>query len=401
MRRTPTTTQAISLPAKSVTLLAAVAAIGLSVAARSSVGTEPAIEWTQITSNAGGAKGALVLASGAILATRPHWIEKEIHVVCARSADSGKSWTGDAIIAREKSPADLGDGHLIQLPTGEILYSYRHNVFGATRGEPRRFSIRVAVSHDDGRTWRPHSTVAESTHDPAEEPKALRGLWSSFLLLCRDGTLHCVYDDEDTPHREGFVRHQWLTMKTWDPAARAWDKPVTVSRARDPKHLSRDGMPSIVELTPGKLLCAFESVQVAPPHANCIRYVTSDDGGKTWSWQTDGRGLLYEPANDHLAISPWLARFGKDRLICVFATDEDALEPSKAGTSPRRMRTDIKYVRSDDGGRSWSKPAQTIFNQTHRSYAPGVVLLKNRSLLVTFLDYARYDYHASLGTLRE
>jgi hypothetical protein len=175
----------------------------------------------------------------------------------------------------------MGDGHLVQLPDGALLFSYRHNPGRTTKTGQRHYSIRIAISHDAGQTWQPHSLVAESTLAPAHEPDALRGLWSSFLLLKRDGSLQCYYDDEDTPHQQGFFRHQWITMQTWDTNAQQWLNPVTVSRAHAPRRLSRDGMASVVELPSGRLLCVLESVQTSPPHPNCLRLVTSDDGGRT------------------------------------------------------------------------------------------------------------------------
>ena len=174
--------------------------------------------------------------------------------------------------------------------------------------------------------------------------------------------------------------------------------PVTVSRAHEPQHLSRDGMASVVELPSGRLLCALESVHTDPPHANCLRLVTSDDGGRTWSWRRQERQMLFQASKrDPLAVSPWVARLASGALLCVFATDEDQPSSSPPGTHPRRMRTDVKYVFSLDQGRSWSGPAQTLFPDTHRCYAPGVLLLRDGSLLVTCEDFATGGYRAFRG----
>jgi len=227
----------------------------------------------------------------------------------------------------------------------------------------------------------------------------LRGLWSSFLLLKRDGTLQCYYDDEDTPHRAGFFRHQWVTMKTWDKTSQQWVNPVTVSRAHDRSHLSRDGMASVVELPSGQLLCALESVHTAPPHANCIRQVTSDDGGRTWSWQHEERRILFQSSKpNHLSVSPWVTQLPGGPLCCVFATDEAQPLPSRSGTPPRYLKTDVKCVFSVDQGRSWSPAAQTIFAGTHHSYVPGVLMLRDGSLLVTCQDFSTGGHRAITST---
>lgn len=358
----------------------------------------PKLTWSEISLRAGGGKGAVQLASGEILATRMSRAANGVQVICARSADGGSQWEDVSVIVTGTAPhADVGDGHLLQLPGGQVLFSYRHNQTRANSAGQKRYSIRIRVSDDSGASWRPHSVVAESAHDPADDPEALRGLWSSFLLRKADGTLQCYFDDEDTPHREGFFRNQWLTMRTWDERAKVWGKPVTVARAHDPKHLSRDGMPSVVELPDGRLLCVFESVQTTPPHANCIRAVTSDDGGRTWSWQRAERQIVFEPGRkNHLAVSPWIARLPDGPLVCVFTTDEDRDTPSAPGTPPWAFRMDLKWIFSGDNGRSWSCPAQTVF-ANQRSYAPGVLVLRDGNLLVTTMSFDAAGHRAFRG----
>jgi len=358
------------------------------------------IAWTEVSPRAGGAKGAVQLKSGDILATRTQWQSNAVVVVCSRSTDGGTNWQDLSVIASGTLGEDIGDGHLLELPDGSVLFGYRHNQHAGVRQGRRQYSIKTATSRDAGKTWQPHSIVAQSSHDAAAEPEALCGLWSCFLLLKRDGTLQCYYDDEDTPHREGFFRHQWVTMKTWDPGGRRWHQPVTVSRAHARGHLSRDGMASVLELPSGRLLCALESVQTDPPHANCIRMVTSDDGGRIWSWQREEREILFQSSRaKHLSVSPWLARLPGGELISVFATDEDNPKPGKSGTHPRHLDLDLKYVLSRDNGRTWPREARTIYAETHRTYVPGVLPLRDGALLVTCEDFSTGGYRAFRGTL--
>ena len=348
-----------------------------------------------VLQKSGGAKGAVQLSSGEILATRTEWRGREPAVVCSRTTDGGKQWRDLSVIAKGSAGQDLGDGHLVQLPDGAVLFSYRHNQTRTNETGLRRYSIRTAISHDAGRTWQPHSVVAESVLEPAKEPEALRGLWSSFLHETRGGALQCYYDDEDTPHRAGFFRHQWVTMKTWDAQAQQWVNPVTVSRAHERQHLSRDGMASVVELPSGQLLCVLESVQTDPPHANCIRLVSSEDGGRTWSWQYEERRILFQPSKpDHLAVSPWVTRLPGGRLLCVFATDEDQPSSSRPGTLARFLKTDVKHVVSPDQGRTCSRTSHTLFAETHHTYATGVLPLRDGSLLATFQDFATGSHRA-------
>lgn len=252
----------------------------------------PEFRWEPGTFRAGGAKGFVELRDGDLLATRSAGGPGGSQVICSRSRDGGLSWETLGVIARDPNPGiDIGDGHLCELRDGRILYSYRHNRRRGDGAGMAHYQIRVAESRDGGAHWTGHSTVEEVD---AREGEA-RGLWSSFLHETGDGRLQCYYDDENAAWRAGFRRHQWLLMKAWDDAAGAWGSPVVVSRARDPRHLSRDGMPSVVELPDGELLCALESVATERPHPNVIRLVRSDDGGADMELEHRGAGDRLSP----------------------------------------------------------------------------------------------------------
>jgi len=331
-----------------------------------------------------GPKAPVQLPDGAILSVRHAHLDGQTKLILARS-DDGSVWGDVAVITSDGAGTDLGDCHLLRLRDGRLWCSYRRNRYRGAAAAAPSYAIEIAESRDDGRTWRKHSIVAEARH--AAQPEHSRGLWSSFVLERRDGALQCYFDDEDTPARDGFPSHQWLVMKTWEAAAGQWSGPVVVSRAHDPAHLSRDGMPSIVELDNGQLFVVFESVQVSRPHANLIRCVTSDDGGKTWSWQQRERGVVYAtPKPDHLALAPWMIRRRDGSLLVVFCTDEDRDAPGVSGTPPPGLRMDIKTVQSRDGGATWSA-SQLNYAGRHRNYLPGVAELADRSLQVHFVDY--------------
>jgi hypothetical protein len=323
-----------------------------------------AITWSGEVRPGPGPKGAAILPDGSILCARSVAAADSVFVECMRSADRARTWSKVGVIVTRPPGADLGDGCLLRARDGRVLYSYRDN---RGSGEAAEYAIRVAVSADGGATWAPHSTVASGSG-------ATGGLWSSFLLETRTG-LQCIYDDERTPWQAGLARHQWLTMRTWDAAAKSWVQPVTVSRAHDPAHLSRDGMPAIVEWSDGRLLCVLETVDVRPPHCGVVMAVTSDDGGKTWSWRDKERSLVYQPADTRFgAFSPWLVRVGPSRLVCVIGLNEGRDKPIAPGTPPGDLGLDMACVESDDRGRTWSKP-KVVYAGTHRNALPGVFAL--------------------------
>jgi len=347
----------------------------------------PKIDW-KLELPAPAPRGAFVRRDGSILIPG-RADDRDARLVCFQSKDEGQTWVKSGTIASDpERRTDIGDGNIVADRKGELFAVYRHNHHGPSTASPD-FAIEVSASDDGGETWSAHSTVATSRPDRAQPS---RGLWSPHLFVTKSGDLQCYYDDEDTPYREGFPGHQWLTMKTYSRSHKRWESPVTVSRSHDPKLLSRDGMASVVETTKGQLLCALESVETAPPHAGLIRMVTSSDNGRTWSWQREERKVLYEPRDRRYhAFSPALVLLSKNAVLATFATNEDRAEPGISGTPPRELSLDIKYVGSLDNGKSWETSATLLYGGSHRNYLPGVVRLpgKGLRLLTTFLDFDR------------
>lgn len=357
------------------------------------VRAETGYRWESVGTAESGARAVVALPGGKVLAARTVGRGGRAVLVVAGSADVGRTWAEVGQVAEDVAGTDLGDSHLLRLRSGKLMCSYRRN---HVERERPTYAIEVAESADEGRTWTRHSVVARSEPETGRRPS--RGLWSSFVLERGDGVLQCYYDDEETPFREGFPSHQWLTMRTWDEGKREWVDPVVVSRAHDAKHLSRDGMPSVIEFEGGRLLAVYESVRVERPHANVVRYVTSEDGGRTWSWQNRERGIVYGPRGEYMALSPWAIRLGDGRVLCVFCTDEDREKPDVSGTPPHRLNMDIKCVVSGDGGRTWSARGETVHAGGHRNYLPGAVEVPTSGeVIVQFVDFTAKGYRTVRG----
>jgi hypothetical protein len=329
-----------------------------------------------------GGKGPVVLPSGEILIAGGATEGGKRLLVCHSSSDEGKSWRRVGTITEDSEPtADVGDGNIVRLKDGRLLIVFRRN---HTRRPKPDYAIEVAESRDEGRTWRKHSVV-QTSQSGGHRPS--RGLWAPFLLVTSDGGLQCYYDDENIPWLRGFPGHQWVMMERF--VGGRWVRPTVVSRANNPRHLSRDGMAVVVETAPGRLFCALESVQVRPPHAGMLRWVTSDDGGRTWSWAQRERGVLYEPKDTRYhAFAPWLVS-SSGRLLCVFATNEDRDRPGISGTPAHQLNLDIKSIASIDNGATWDRNARLVYGGTHRNYLPSVVGLPSGKLLSTFIDFDR------------
>jgi hypothetical protein len=326
------------------------------------------IRWEPEARRGGTVKAPVELDDGVLLGAYTNPVGGGTGILCMRSEDGGRTWQRLSIIAKDPDrTTDIGDGDFTLLSNGHVLHSYRQNHYRGREAPQFEYAIKVAISKDRGKSWEHHSTVMTSRGENA-------GLWASFIMETESGQVQCYYDDEATPKAAGFERHQWAQMKTWNANASKWVNPVTVSRARNRGHLSRDGMCSVVELPEGRLICALESVTTKEPTTAVIRLVVSNDSGKTWSWVNTERFVLYKPQDKYYnAIAPWITLLSDGSLICVFETDEDMPVPNDVSTGKRNE--DLKYVTSTDGGRSWSTRA--ILLDKAPIYLPGVLQLKH------------------------
>ncbi|WP_432797455.1 sialidase family protein [Poriferisphaera sp. WC338] len=345
---------------------------------------QPAITWENDFSTAPASKGFVALRNGNIISVETNPTDTGPAIKCWLSTDQGKTWQDLGTITTAEHHVDLGDSVMIELQNGDLLVSYRRNRYRGDYQNNPEFNIETSISHDGGKTWSFHSTVAKS-----KPGKPGQGLWASTLHQRKNGTIQCYFDDEDTPYKKGYQGHQWVTMRTWNPTKKAWVKPVTVARTPNPKNLSRDGMPSITEWPSGRMMAVFEAVDPNPPHANLIAATFSTNGGKTWNWKKR-RTIIHGGApSKHLSISPWTARFG-NTVVCVFATDEDRPSPGVSGTPVHKLSMDLKYAYTTNRGKTWSD-VKTLYNQSGNIYKPSIAILPDGSshnMLVMFLDIA-------------
>ncbi|RYG24881.1 exo-alpha-sialidase [bacterium] len=332
-----------------------------------------AVVWSGDVRSAPAPKGGLVLPDGRVFVAGSRSTSGVRELVLHGSGDAGKSWKEVGVVTTDPSPqADLGDGNLVRLRDGRLLCVFRRNHHGSTPD----YAIEVAESRDGGRTWKKHSTV-EAVRP--EGPGPSRGLWAPFLFVTRKGDIQCYYDDEHLPWKSGVSGHQWIVMKTWRGGQ--WASPTVV--ARESEGLSRDGMATVAETSPGRLLCVVEAVRAERPHAGVLRGFASSDVGRTWG----APSTVYAPKEPFHAFAPSVIRVGKS-LVLAFATNEDRSETLPTGNPPDKLRLDIKSIVSEDGGRTWSAPS-LVFGSTHRSYLPSLVSLGRDRLLTTFHDFER------------
>ncbi len=225
------------------------------------------------------------------------------YVQVAESTDGGRSW-------RSLSVASFGEGNAANAslalgPDGRVYLAYR-------LVRPGQYELRLSVSDDGGRTFRPLSVIA----------RGVRGLWEPAIGWVGD-ELWAFYSTEEhapwLPQAIGFRRSV--------DAGQTWEKEELVTH--DP--YSRDGMPAWA-IQGDTVYLAFEATDLGNPFV--IKLVTSPDRGRTWS----APRLVYQPA--HPASGPV-----RRRWPCCQGQPRRALRPKA-----RRHRP----------GSSWpSRPTRT------------------------------------------
>lgn len=187
------------------------------------------------------------------------------------SADEGVTWSSHGSVASNAGVV-FGDPTMLRIRgTSTIFCAFREHANGQWR-------VTVTRSDNDGDSWVFDSTVAGPVAPFVGAP---------FLFQRENGDLQIYYDSELLASESGSPGQQFIAMQGRRGTSGAWDAYgiVTASRALEPKSISRDGMPTVVQLGGDRLLLVTEGVEPFPTGgtvANELHAIESWDGGRTW-----------------------------------------------------------------------------------------------------------------------
>jgi hypothetical protein len=273
----------------------------------------------------------LELADGSlVVAFRHHSPERKIYrlEICA-SQDGGATWQVRSTIVT--GAVGLWEPFLIELPdrTVQVYYASEAGIFPDQR-------IEMRSSRDGGRTWGPATTVARMAASRDGMPGVAR---------LTDGTLFVVFEASDAPPSRFVIRSVRSTDngKTWS------ERRELVYRPKNPI-ASRwaAGAPSVVLARPGQLLVSFQTDEdVAydrgdsksdPANADYdylrharFKYITSSDGGRTWS-----DAVVLTTASQVPAL--WGALYAADRDVIFAASSIGGKVWSRNGSAAPRSK---------------------------------------------------------------
>jgi hypothetical protein len=285
----------------------------------------------------------------------------------AKSLDDGQSWWPPVRVAVSSGPR-LVAGGMAQLPNGDVLFVYHDGNpvdSSAALHDSDSGRLRVARSQDGGETWQDFSIVHQTP---------VCALWEGVLTYLPDGRLLCHFaSEENAPTYPNAI----FQSVSWDGGA-TWSPPTQIIGLPG----SRDGVPSVVRIPSGRLLCFFEGQEWADvssvPCDFIIRYEYSDDEGASWS---GGRYLVSKPSSTqayHRHTAPYATLLPNGKVLVAFYSSE--------GYAPRPydVDVDIAYVEADPPYTRWT-------NARHVTGLPGesdrwgsFLPLDNERLLFTY-----------------
>lgn len=231
-----------------------------------------------------------------------------------------------------------GEGAFLRLKDGSVIYAYTEYCGGNIRdhGDAEIAAVR---SYDEGETWQEQGILLART------PDAINIMSVSFLRLPNDEIL--MFYLKKTLENEvvccrPYVRSSFDECKTWSE-----------ERCCVPKDdwyyvLNND---RVLRLQSGRIIFAA-AITHRPdrdPNGAVVRYLVSDDNGKTWKIQQEQHRMPFE--NYHGYEEPGMYQHTDGRLWSYYRTD---------------IGCQFETTSADDG-ETWSVPKPNIFFTGARS----------------------------------
>ena len=217
-----------------------------------------------------------------------------------RSEDGADSWSAPLQVA-DFPAGTAANPDLCPLRDGSVLLFWNERPH--QDGGPHPFTIRMAASHDRGRTW-------QHRPDPVFAAGNTRrtGCWEPAALETPGGALRLFFS------REVENGQEITTMLSRD-AGQSWSAPRRASFR--PGH--RDGMPVPILLAGGRTLFSIEDNGLSGSDSKRFRPTIVDaDTGKRWP------ALAANPPPDAILAAPYLARLPTgDTLLSVQHSPDD------------------------------------------------------------------------------
>jgi len=302
----------------------------------------------------------------------------------AWTADGGSTWNPAGPAPLEGSNDSCFDPSLAASPDGTIQYAYL-DVSGP--GASAVNDLLVARSTDGGRTFPTFSIAAFGTPEVfIDKPYMVADTWPKSPFR---GSLYVSYDDFSVGMRVVASRDGGMS----------WSQPVTIV----PFGTGTIDDGSLPVVAPDGTAYVFFGTYAGRMNSLAIRFVRSEDGGRTWSQPASVASGLPSPGNFVLRNAD--PRFGSENAfvgISVLSWPAVAITPEGSiyvawidipqGTCGGFLglaceNSDLRLAVSRNGGRSWSAPVKvTDETNTSHQFFPWMAAHPDGLVSISWLD---------------
>lgn len=231
-----------------------------------------------------------------------------------------------------------GEGAFLRLKDGSLIHAYTEYC-GGNIGDHGEANIAAIFSHDEGETWGEHRLLLRKDED------ALNIMSVSFLRL-RSGEILLFYLKKTLLNGEvlclPMVRSSFDECQTWGEERFCGVDTETYHVVNNSR---------VIQLQSGRIIipAAVRDGLCKGTHGTAVRYIVSDDEGKTWNTLETIHRMPFEN---------------------IHGFEEPGLYQHTDGSLWGYYRTDIGCqfeTTSLDGGQTWSVPKPNIFFTGARS----------------------------------
>jgi hypothetical protein len=248
-----------------------------------------------------------------------------------------------------------------------------------------RNAITSAVSTDGGRTWARLREITANTTN---------GLDKEWITADprRPATAYAVWDDV-VVGADGHSHGPTYFSVTRDHG-NSWSTPIAIAATgADQQSL---GNQILVDPRTGRLYDTYAFYPCNCPQIPLVAYVTSDDGGLTWSGQhvvSDMVGIgVTQPGTGAAIRSGGFPLGAITRTGQVYLTWQDS---RFSGGS----HDEIAVATTRDHGDHWSAPHRANRPTGRPAFTPAVAVTRSGTVAISYYDFRRDDIHDEiLGT---